>query len=247
MKIPFAKVIITLCIMYIGYVVLNVKNDPFQKVKISNPYQEPFEINDLHIESFENLYETFPYEVYVQKIDFTNFHILDAHLVELDTITKNSFLTQSILSVALTSKLTQLNSTDLDTLHSVLQWSDQFQEYSLQQTNYQGFYQSIQSYWYNQVANTLTEMSKQNSDIKFRFKYRYLIQRCKEKGFIIGGKVSKTEKIVIYFVEQKWSYLFYRFWNGTSLLFKGIVFSAILINLIFMGLGIKHIKLKYIK
>lgn len=254
MNISFDKILFVSCILfliYIGYVILNVKHDPFYKVSIENPHYESFEISDLSLTTTDNLYDSFPYEAYNHKINYTNFQLIDTHLSELDSITHNPFLSQSILSVALTSKLTQLNSMNLDTLYGILQWSNQFQKYSYQQPKYQAFYQSIQSYWYNQVSNSLIRISKQNSDMKYEFKYRYLIQRCKEKGFMIGGKVSKIEKIVIYLIEQKWSYLFFRFWNNTSFLFKGIIFSTVLTNLVFVSFGIKYIKIhkirKYVK
>ncbi len=250
MKISLGKVsliILLLLFSYIGYMILSIENNPFQKVDIVNPNKEVFEIKDLPFTTVENLYETFPYEDYTQKIDYNNFQLIDAHLVELDTITKSPFLSQSILSLALTTKLKQINYTNLDSLYSILLWADQFQNYSYKQPKYRDFYESIQSYWLNKVANTLTDISKENTGIKYNFKYRYLIQYCRERGFNIGGKVSKIEKIVIYFIDQKWSYLFARFWGGTSWVFKGMVFIAIAINLFLIGLGGKHIKLKYIK
>lgn len=243
------KIGLIILLIYIFYSVTSIskKNDQFNLVQINNEYGESFFLTDLSINN-ENLYDSFPYQEYLNKIKYTDTSQFNKHLKELNILTKNQFLSQSILSLCLTNKLEKLNDTkNLDTLYGILLWTDKFYDYSFIEKNNQAFYESIPSYWYNYVANTLSDLSVENEQIQFNFKYQYLVQKCSERGYFSEQKMNIMDKVMMNVIQSRWFYLIHRFWNNTSHLFKMLFLSLFFINIFLITLGIKYIKIRYLK
>lgn len=180
----------------------------------------------------EDLYDNFPYEQYINNVNLTEINAINRNLKELNTITKSGFLSQNILSNALTQKANKLfTGSGLDTLNMILTWADGFKAYSNIDKSTASFYNSIYDYWYSYVVKELQQIIGENGNQKYAFKYRYLYQRCSNTGAEVIRGTSKFEKIILYIIDSKWSYLFERFWSGTGILFKLVFFS-------FLGLGI---------
>jgi hypothetical protein len=151
-------------------------------------------------------------------------------------------MTQNILSTAFTNRLDSLISTDNeDSLKAILNFAEKYRIASLADSRNQAFYHSVYDYWYNNVVNKLSNKVKYDNDFKYSFKYRYLKQRCEDNGYFIDSGNSNLEKVVFYLIDNKWSYLFNRAWNGTSMLVKLLMFIVVTMNLILLVFGLKYI------
>lgn len=185
-------------------------------------------------------FENFPYKKYLQNINYWDINAIDKNVSELDFLTKNSFLTQNILSNALTNRsLNKFNTNNLDSLNMLLNLADEYKIYAKFNKQKSSFYLSIYDYWYSYTAKKLNELLKQNSVSKFDFKYKYLAQRCSDNGYLKNEGYTLKEKIFLNIINNNWSYLFKRFWFATSLFFKIIVLIIIIIFLIISYLTIK--------
>ena len=111
----------------------------------------------------------------------------------------------------------------MDSLYIVVKFVDDLDLYSEVDINNKIVYFAIKDYWYNIISNELGKLSQKRPGIKYGFKFRYLKQECINNNYLPNEGNSKLEKIVLYFFESKWSYLFYRFWNSTSWKFKAAI------------------------
>ena len=229
---------------YLVYYARNIDNSGFESVEIRNVNSEKSSIYDLRIDSsvINELYVKFPYAVFIRKANYSDMMSVASYLDELDSITRNSFMTQNILSTALTSRLDSVISTDNeDSLKALLDFAEKYRIASLINSRNQAFYHSVYDYWYNNVVNRLSNKVKYDNDFKYSFKYRYLKQRCEDKGYFIDSGNSNFEKIVFYLIDNKWSYLFNRAWNSTSIIVKILLLIIVSMNIILIVFGFRYI------
>lgn len=139
---------------------------------------------------------------------------------------QNQQLLAAILSDSLQNKLNPcFNLYNPDSLNTILQWAEKMKTYSEFDANYQMFFEVVSSYWINFVSNNLSKLSENNSSLKYKFKFKCLVSRCAQNLNQPNVKVSNIEKIINYTIEGRWGYLWDRFMNGTSMIFKTIVFT----------------------
>ena len=67
-------------------------------------------------------------------------------------------------------------------------------------------------------------------DIKYDFKFKYLVGFCQSRQFSPPIGMSSGEKIVAYVIEGKYAYLFNRFWFGTGWMFKFLLTAALAVT-----------------
>jgi len=185
-------------------------------------------------------FENFPYEKYLQNINYMDVNAIDKNISELDTLTKNSFLAQNILSNALTNKsLNQFNTNNIDSLNMLLNIADEYKIYAKFKKQKKLFFVSVYDFWYSYTAKKLNKLLKQNLISKFDFKYKYLVQKCSDNGYLKNEGYTLKEKTFINIIDNNWSYLLNRFWFATSIFFKIIVFILFSIFLTVSFLTIK--------
>ncbi|MCP4521976.1 MAG: hypothetical protein GY827_09860 [Cytophagales bacterium] len=229
----------------VGFLILSVDNTEFKDVIIQNYQEERLDISALSYDT-NDVYNSFPYKEFLQKINHADVRAISKYEEELTQRAGNPFVSQSVLSQALTNKLHLERTRDLDTLNAILVWADKYKVNEANSSSNALMYKSIHSHWYNYVANHLDELSKEKSSIKYDFKFRYLIRKCNENKFEVMGETSKIEKVVTNVIDQRWSYLFYRFWSSTSWKFKAILFSVAGIGLVLVLFGFKYIQITYL-
>ncbi len=185
-------------------------------------------------------FENFPYKKYLQNLNYTDINAIDRNISELDTLLKNSFLTQNILSNALTNKTLQyFNTNNLDSLNMLLNLADEYKIYAKFKIQKSSFYVSVYDFWYSYTTKKLNELLEQNLISKFDFKYKYLSQKCSDNGYLKNEGYNLKEKTFINIIDNNWSYLLNRFWFATSIFFKIIVFILFSIFLTVSFLTIK--------
>jgi len=103
---------------------------------------------------------------------------------------------------------------------------------------YKYFFQGVQHYWFNKVSNKLTELVENDSDIRFNPMYRVLVSRCAQNKYHIALEFTAIEKVIAYFIEGKYSYVWGRIWLRTSVLQKFIIISGMIVTIVLYILAI---------
>jgi hypothetical protein len=192
-----------------------------------------------HLRSVDpaQLKEKFPYAPYLDSADYDHYTSLQSHIQSLDTFNPNDKMGNlEILSIALTEKLMlktgqQYKTYRPDSLLALLQWAEKFKIYAEADKQHAILFNSVYSYWLDIIANKLNTFYEQDRSLKYAPKFNYLATRCYEQKFSVPIDNSKFEKIVQYFSETQFAYLYNRFWNGTSIWVKTGILALILFTL----------------
>ena len=180
-----------------------------------------------------NLKKEFPYGVYLDSADHCNISSIQADLKTLNTLNPVPKENQIILAKALTGTLEEktslkFNTYNPDSLIMLLQWVNKFNHYKDIDTANKKFYRMVHRHWYNFVSNKLGQYHDIDPDIKYDYKFKYLVSTCQSQNYPPDIKNSNTTKIIDNVINNKWAYLFKRFWDGTGVLFKLIFLGLIL-------------------
>lgn len=216
------------------YFIIRADYDTLVIQKERRLHTTSFELkNRLNSIKKENLGMTFPWKDYLDSTNIDDVLIIKKDLAVLDSFTKSPSTNRQMLSDVLTNKLNELTAAryqqyNADTLLQLVQWAEDFKGYANLDPDNDIFYESICSYWLSFVTNKLAEFSKLNRQIKYSFKYKYLVARCHEYKFTTPVKVSKTEKVAENFTNGKWAHLTDAAWNQTTV-WQKLIFLIILI------------------
>lgn len=203
----------------VGYGIMKVDNSGFQTINLNPKTKNQFDLLELDLAGMpmNAVYDQFPYKEYVENLDYKNFRLLENNLLQLDTLGFDAFTRQGILSRALTTELADnFINANLDSLYAVLLLADLYFEESVKNKQFELLYSAVGGYWYNAVANKLSKEAEAQSEIKYTFKYRYLDQKCLERSYNVNSGNSKLEKVALYFIDGKWSYIFKRLVYASS-------------------------------
>lgn len=180
---------------------------------------------------------TFPYDAFLNAASFCNIKHIQHDLNVLDSCFKNSQnIGKEIYVKALTEKLElriskSFENPKLDSLITLAQWVEKFDCYKdIDETNART-YKIIYRHWMNFLSNHLGQYYETDSDIKYDFKFRYLIAFCQSKKYSPSLGDSMTEKVIANLLDHKWAYLLNRFWNGTGPAFKFATFAGLILTI----------------
>lgn len=180
-----------------------------------------------------NLWERFPVKDYLDSANWCNAADISRDLQQLDLVSPDSTapnreLLARILSTDLQKRMAGVFTTyQPDSLIQILQWADRFSHYKDADLPNAKVYRVVSRHWFNLVSNRLGQLADERPSIKYDFKFKYLVAFCHAKTFSPPIGNSKKEKIINYFIEKNYSYLFNRFWNSTGWLFKLAVFLVL--------------------
>jgi len=180
---------------------------------------------------------SFPYGPFLESTSFCNLRNIQNDLKIIDSCFKeNPNSGREIYIKALTEKLEERISPSFihynpDSLITLIQWVVKFDAYKDLDDNNARIYKIIFRHWMNFISNRLGKYYEDNSAIKYDFKFRYLTAICQSKKYAPPLGDSKTEKVVTNLIDQKWAYMFNRFWNGTGPMFKLFVSLGLLVTL----------------
>lgn len=249
--LSFKNVIIiflSLIILFFTYIIISaIINTDYSKFEYIQDSSNNSETTILDVcKGIDSVtYQNFPYKKYVKNINFSDVASVEKDISQLDSLTGDSFISQDILSTALTSKIVKDTITyNLDSLNMILIRADNFYIYSKLSKDKSSLFEAVANFWYLYVSRNLSYLAKKQVVNKYNFKYRYLAQRCTDKGFLINEGNSLKEKVVLNIINQKWTYLFNRFWNATSVVFKLVFSIGLLIFVVIFLLIIKCVTKK---
>jgi len=166
-------------------------------------------------------------------IDFTSVNSIVTLVKKLNSIYPNQN-NQRILSYYYTDSLFKKLSSNFltykpDYLNAILNWSVNLRNSAKYHKDLEFLLTVISDFWVSKVNISLQNISLTDGNVKFTFKYKYLVQICKNLNSNVDIKTTNAEKIINNILEKKWSYLWVRFYYGTSFFFK---FSILLIILV---------------
>ena len=176
--------------------------------------------------------DIFPYEKYINSDNWKTVSSINNDLAILDSINPNHFNNLDAHVNALTIKNTYWHSSSLDSLNMLLNWIDKFNIDVDCVSNNSLLYNSVYNYWISEVALRLDSLQREEANIKYSFRYKFLKEICSQSLRASNSNPDdNTTKIVNYIIEKKWHYLYLRFCKGTSITYKTIAFSILLITL----------------
>ena len=175
----------------------------------------------------KDLLHSFPYDRYLDSANIWDINAVRHDLAVLDSVTGDPDMNRRTLSNALTRELGErerrnLTSYQPDSLLRLIQWAEQFGYYSQYDANSDLFYESVYQYWFDLVANHLTEYSNRQPVLRHDFKFKYLVARCYEKKFATAVKITDFEKFVDNILYSHWGHLINATWTQASWSLKGL-------------------------
>jgi hypothetical protein len=249
---PLTWLLLMLLTMIIFFLVLLVDIDYANDIPVERPLKQGSHYNlynRLRQIDVSNLKETFPYDNYLDSANIYDVNELKKDLSEMDSLNKDIYANQEVMSIALTEKLmSRLQSSFVkynpDSLILMMQWAEKFSAWAEMDEKNSMLFAAVYDYWFNFISNTLAEYYERSYSIKYNYKFRYISDRLKEKQFTTPVRGTWSEKVVTQLVRKNWSYLFNKLWHSTTILYKCIVLLLILM-LIFpyfyiIGKGIKN-------
>lgn len=210
-----------LLVAWLGFRLITISNSDFTPISIisTNSLQK----NDIDILDLpaDNLLNQFPHLDFLALINNHGHESIEELLSKLNNEGIAAFEAQSITSRLLTSDLKgELLNSNLDSLYALLRFADKYFYYSASDSPHSLLYESIGGYWYNEVANELSRIIASNSDVKYTFKFRYLDQKCQERNYNVNTGNTKIEKIFLYMIDGKLTYILKRLVFSSSIQIK---------------------------
>jgi len=182
-----------------------------------------------------NIHKEFPYDIYLDSSNYNNVEQLLHDISTLDSfIPLNHEINLEVLSTALTDKLNEryknrFHEYSPDSILLIIQWAEKFHSYANIDRSNARLYESIYDNWIEFAIQRLDEYYYTDNSIKYNFKYKYLLERCRENKFNGSVGFTRFEKVINNIIEKKWRYLLNRFWIGTTIYCK--LFAVIIIGL----------------
>jgi hypothetical protein len=230
----YGLILVVLILGFISFKIISIDNSsviPEEKQCVQKPY---FNLKN-HIDSLNtgNLKADFPYEIYLDSANYCDIASIHKHLEILNTLNRDAKENKKILVKALTEKLeekigSRFNTYQPDSIILMLNWVNKFQYYKDIDTNNLKLYRMVHRHWYNYFANKLSQYNDSDANLKYEFKFKYLLAMCQSKNYPPDIRNSSITKIIDNVVNNKWAYLFKRFWDGTGFLVKLLLSAAIL-------------------
>ena len=206
---------------YFAYKITKANEDKYMPTIIKGKLLRNFDLRNSIKELDEtNIEKNFPYVEYVSSQDFLNYTYFKQDLDVIKSKTKNDSKAQEILYKALTDTLDKIKheqfTANLDSMIYLFQWADKYRVYSDIDTTNAILYSAIHEFWITKISDKLAQLSKDNSTILTNFKFKFLVAKCDEIKYNTPLKISSTNKIVNYFIQNKWINLFHYTWNKAS-------------------------------
>jgi len=207
---------------------------PLQDINCNSTFDLSLKVSKIQ-ES--NLLDSFPYQLFLDSVCICNFESIQKSVFELERVFPNSKpLIQELMVQVLTSKLEykimpSMNADNLDSLIAITMWALKFDYWKDVNNDNSKIFKITYRYWMNFISNKLSNFYENNTGVKYDFKYRFLVGLCQSQRFAPSIGNTESEKVVSYFTEQKWGYLFNRFWHGTGNFFKIIAGLFIVVTL----------------
>lgn len=219
---------------------------------VNCPYDlqaKPYDVqNSFHNLNSNNIYVAFPYKSYLDSASWWSFKTIQSTFSELENIRKIDHETVNIVlrNCLVDSLLSKWDYNNIDSLELLLIILEKYQNYAEASPELSNFFNEVADSYGTFVANKLAEVAKIDKSLKATFRFNYVRQHCRCLMYAPNISLDNTEKTIKNLAEGNFSYLWNRFWNATSFIFKLFVFlpALLLLLIFFYGLSLiihKHI------
>ena len=129
-----------------------------------------------------------------------------------------------VLCNAITKENHYWRGSSLDSLNLLLTWVVTLNCAEEGNSEYRLLLMAIYGYWMNELSSRLNALAKEDHDIRYTFKFKYLRERCRLLAYGVDVTDDPMTKIINNIVERKWCYLIVdRLWGATSWSFRSLL------------------------
>ena len=233
MKSPFFAIVVVpislLALFGIYTLVLVLKVDAGSKVEgAAIPACAKKEVAEL-LELFANadgnsILEEFPYDQLLEEGCLPDMAGIAATMSGLKAqLPSSAVMIDQVYQRLLTVALHRIQQPDRSNFTEWVRWAASFK-------TAQGVLEAVHFYWFSQINGYLGEWVAEDPAFKYRFDYRFAEKIMAGDKFYLSTGKTALEKIIQYLSEQRYAYLFSRFWHGTGAGFKlGLILGGLLL------------------
>jgi len=109
-----------------------------------------------------------------------------------------------------------------DDIKGILDWLSTLNNAAKLDPDNEIIYLSVTDYWFNYLSGKLTEYQKINPDIRYYFKFRYLVQQCNQALYFVNVEETKYEKFKKNLLANHWVHLVKASWSDAKAWQKGV-------------------------
>jgi len=118
-----------------------------------------------------------------------------------------------------------------DKIKGILDWLSTLNVAAKLDPDNEIIYLSVTDYWFNFISGKLTEYQKINPDIRYYFKFRYLVQHCNEALYFVNVEETKYEKVKKNLLANHWVHLIQASWSDAKAWQKGVFLLVFLLTM----------------
>ncbi len=202
--------------------------------------------------SSADLLDKFPYKPYLSKLNLDDLDCLRRQMKAMDSIRAGSLdQTQQVIFTALSDSLLAAKPFRLatfapDTALALLRWTEKISATAKSDAAHAVVWEALADFWFNHIANRLTEHQLNDKDLKADFRFKYLSQRLSEHGYNVNIRDSKLEKFKKNLVAGNWSHLISATWYDSAWHLR-IAYAMIALLLLFGLSTVISLLAQYIK
>jgi hypothetical protein len=117
-----------------------------------------------------------------------------------------------------------------DKIKGILDWLSTLNVAAKLDPDNEIIYLSVTDYWFNFLSGKLTEYQKINPDIRYYFKFRYLVQKCNQALYFVNVEETKFEKFKKNLLANHWIHLIQASWSDAKLWQKVALSASFLLT-----------------
>jgi hypothetical protein len=118
-----------------------------------------------------------------------------------------------------------------DDIKGILDWLSTLNNAAKLDPDNEIIYLSVTDYWFNYLSGKLTKYQKINPDIRYYFKFRYLVQQCNQALYFVNVEETKYEKFKKNLLANHWVHLVQASWSDAKTWQKGVFLFVFLFTM----------------
>lgn len=185
--------------------------------------------------------DSFPVQEYLASDNWKTMAMIGSDLATIDSIAGAPGKSMELLMEVLTNRWNPYTTSSLDTLNMVFNWALQFKSDCSQDYMMKIFFKSLYNDAMPKISTRLDSLQMENPSIAYGFKFRFLRAKLSEQQVTSGVKTDNLTKTIHYVIDRKWAYLWHKFWDDTSFMYKLFLLIPVTITLYAYSLLIKKI------
>lgn len=197
----------------------------------------------------DNIKTDFPCQAFLDSASWWSFQTIKSTFAELETVRKidHNTANEVMRDCMVGTLLSKWNYTNLDSLELLQTVIEKYQSYIDVSPELADFFGEVSDNFGMYVANKLAEIVSNNKEIKSTFRFNYVVQHAKCLMYPPNIGLDNSEKVLLNLSHGNFNYLWDRFWNGTSLFVKSLIFLPTIFLLITYIYGFNLIIQKHFK